>query len=418
MALQQLLVEQITLDRAVQPRLQMDMFVVDEYAQALRNGDQFPPVRVFHDGEVYWLADGFHRLRAAVQVGLDRIVATVRNGTRRDAILYSVGANATHGLRRTNDDKRRAVMTLLDDPEWGQWSDNEIARQCAVSQPFVSKLRSELSYNGYKIERRVQRNGTVYTMNVVDIGGTRRSPSERIAPEVREAIRHTPIRDIKTDLLALAHMDEAEQRAVADKITKGEAKRVKEARRSIRRERVREKASALPQGLYNVVLADPPWEYDNTGVHGAAEAHYPTMSLQDICDLPETIGLQVADDAVLFLWATNPLLEDAFQVVEAWGFSYKTNLVWVKTDLKKPGAGWYVRGRHELCLICTRGSFTPLDERVSPPIGSVVEAPVRDHSRKPDELYQVIERLYPGCAYVELFARQEREGWTGWGTES
>ncbi len=239
-----------------------------------------------------------------------------------------------------------------------------------------------------------------------------------IAPDVQEALWHTEVADIKTDLLALAHMDQEEQRAVADKIAKGEAKRVKEARRSIRRERVREKASALPQGLYNVVLADPPWEYDNTGVHGAAEAHYPTMSLQDICDLPETIGLQVADDAVLFLWATNPLLEDAFQVVEAWGFSYKTNLVWVKTDLKKPGAGWYVRGRHELCLICTRGSFTPLDERVSPPIGSVVEAPVRDHSRKPDELYQVIERLYPGCAYVELFARQEREGWTGWGTES
>lgn len=151
--------------------------------------------------------------------------------------------------------------------------------------------------------------------------------------------------------LALARLDEEEQRAVADVIASGEAKRVRDAQRFRRKERAREQAASLPQGVYNVILADPPWQYDNSGVHGAAEARYPTMPLEEICALPEAIGLQVADDAALFLWATNPLLEDAFKVVREWGFEYKTNLAWVKTDLKKPGAGWYVRGRHELCLI-------------------------------------------------------------------
>jgi len=118
----------------------------------------------------------------------------------------------------------------------------------------------------------------------------------------------------------------------------------------------------------------------------------------------------------LFLWVTNPMLADAMQVVEAWGFEYKTNIVWVKTDLVKPGSGFYVRGRHELLFICTRGSFLPLVD-VAPPIGSVITAPVQEHSRKPDEAYDIIERLYPGCNYLELFARHTRPGWVAWGDE-
>jgi hypothetical protein len=142
----------------------------------------FHHIRFFYDGEKYWLADGFHRVAAAKKGECGEIVADVRSGTRRDAILYSVGANATHGLRRTNADKRRAVLTLLGDEEWSQWSDREIARRCGVSTPFASKLRSELSVNGLQIdngdvsvnrlqiERKVTRNGTTYTMNATKIG--------------------------------------------------------------------------------------------------------------------------------------------------------------------------------------------------------------------------------------------------------
>lgn len=185
----------------------------------------------------------------------------------------------------------------------------------------------------------------------------------------------------------------------------------------VKREEKRQQAQSLPDAVYNVIYADPAWEYDNTGLNGAAEHHYSTMSIDDIYNLPRSIDLCIADNAVLFLWATNPLLPEALECVRRWGFNYKTNVVWVKTELVKPGVGWYVRGRHELLLIATRGSFTPLDEHLSPPIGSVLEAPIQEHSRKPDDAYTLIERLYPDCSYVELFARRTREGWTTWGDE-
>lgn len=188
---------------------------------------------------------------------------------------------------------------------------------------------------------------------------------------------------------------------------------------SIRRNEERtQKAQTLPVGTYNVIYADPPWQYDNAITSwGPARLHYGDMSLDDICALPRAIDLRIEDNAVLFLWVTNPFLQDAFKVIEAWGFEYKTNIAWVKTDLQKPGSGFYVRGRHELLFICTRGSFTPLDKHISPPIGSVIEAPLQEHSRKPDEVYDIIERLYPACNYVELFARRKRDGWDAFGNE-
>lgn len=93
-------------------------------------------------------------------------------------------------------------------------------------------------------------------------------------------------------------------------------------------------------------------------------------------------------------------------------------MIWVKTELKKPGSGFYVRGRHENLFICTRGSFTPLDKNISPPIGSVFEAPVQEHSKKPKIVYGIIETLYPKCNYVELFLRgKPYEGWDAMGDE-
>jgi hypothetical protein len=116
------------------------------------------------------LADGFHRFHACAKIGREHIEADVRQGTRRDAILHSVGANEEHGLRRTNDDKRRAVLTLLGDSEWSAWSDREIARHCRVGAPFVGKHRT-LTVTDYSTERRyTTRHGTVSTMQTAKIG--------------------------------------------------------------------------------------------------------------------------------------------------------------------------------------------------------------------------------------------------------
>lgn len=134
-------VASIRIDGGTQPRQSINEQVVSEYAEALQAGEKLPPVVVFHDGTDHWLADGFHRYHAHRKAKRKDIAADVREGTRRDAVLFSVGANAAHGLRRTNDDKRRAVLTLLEDAEWSKWSDRQIAEACGVSVPFVGAVR-------------------------------------------------------------------------------------------------------------------------------------------------------------------------------------------------------------------------------------------------------------------------------------
>lgn len=162
----------IRTDGGTQSRASINEATVDEYAEAMADPETvFPPVVVYHDGRDYWLADGFHRLAAWERVGRVEVPAEVRQGDRRRAILHSVAANSTHGLRRTNDDKRRAVMTLLEDDEWSKWSDNEIARRCGVSQPFVSKLRGGLTANVISEPRTyTTKHGTEAKMDTSRIG--------------------------------------------------------------------------------------------------------------------------------------------------------------------------------------------------------------------------------------------------------
>ncbi|MFW6112584.1 MAG: MT-A70 family methyltransferase [Chloroflexota bacterium] len=170
----------------------------------------------------------------------------------------------------------------------------------------------------------------------------------------------------------------------------------------------------LPEGEFDVIHGDPPWQYENiVPKSGPAKLHYGTMSIDRLCDLE----IPAADNATLFLWVTNPLLEDAFQVIDAWGFEYKSNIAWIKTNLQRPGAGWYARGHRELLLICVRGSHLPVQTN-APPISSVVQADAPQHSRKPEVFYDIIERMYPNGTYVELFARNNRPGWTSWGLEA
>ena len=134
----------LRLDGGTQPRIELNPEVIAEYAELLSNDIKFPPITVYFDGVNYWLADGFHRYWAALEAKVE-LEINVINGTQRDAILHSVGANATHGLRRSNQDKRKAVVTLLQDNEWSQWSDRAIARQCQVSHHTVAKIRRELT---------------------------------------------------------------------------------------------------------------------------------------------------------------------------------------------------------------------------------------------------------------------------------
>ena len=134
----------IIIDKGTQSRAQISEETVSDYAEAMSAGDTFPPITVFFDGVEYYLADGFHRLHAAQRLGRASIQAEVKTGTLRDAILFSLGANRDHGLRRTNADKRKCVQTLLEDFEWGELSVNEMARICGVSPQLVSAVKAEM----------------------------------------------------------------------------------------------------------------------------------------------------------------------------------------------------------------------------------------------------------------------------------
>ena len=165
----------------------------------------------------------------------------------------------------------------------------------------------------------------------------------------------------------------------------------------------------FPSGLFQVIYADPPWRSQSPDSDWAPEAHYPTMAFEEIMALP----VPAADDALLYLWAVNWQLPGAFQVMEAWGFEYKTNLVWVKPSIK---LGQWARNRHELLLLGRRGSF-PLPAEADRP-NSAIEAKCGRHSEKPPVFYELIERAYPRASKLELFARGvPRNGWNAWGNE-
>jgi N6-adenosine-specific RNA methylase IME4 len=169
---------------------------------------------------------------------------------------------------------------------------------------------------------------------------------------------------------------------------------------------------ALPDGKYSVIYADPPWQYDfSKSDSREIENQYPTMPIEDICALPVRTAL--ADDCVVFMWATSPKLVEAMQVIDAWGLTYKTCMVWVKDKI---GMGYYARQQHELLLIATQGNLPTPDPSNRP--ASVIAAPRGEHSRKPEVVYELLERMYPNLNKIELFSRNPRAGWKAWGNQA
>jgi hypothetical protein len=171
---------EIQLESDVQVRTRVDPVKVSEYASLMESEDRLPPVVVFRDGGRYLLADGFHRVAAALRINRLEIAADVREGSVRDAHLHALRANTTRGLPLTRDEKRRAALLLLQDPEWKDWSDREIARHCGLCGMTIARLRSRDDHHKVKVTSRKfrDRNGHVRTMNVERMGRKRRSSEE------------------------------------------------------------------------------------------------------------------------------------------------------------------------------------------------------------------------------------------------
>jgi N6-adenosine-specific RNA methylase IME4 len=189
---------------------------------------------------------------------------------------------------------------------------------------------------------------------------------------------------------------------------------LREERRDERRERSDALANVDTPALldeYQVLCADPPWQYDANATPDlrSIENHYPTLTVADLCELE----VPAAEDAVMFMWATSPKLTDALHLLDAWDFHYRTCMVWVKDRI---GMGYYARQQHELLLIGRRGDLEVPDPSDRP--SSVIQAARTEHSAKPQEAYDAIARMYPHLPRLEMFARGPRKGWAVWGNEA
>lgn len=217
----------------------------------------------------------------------------------------------------------------------------------------------------------------------------------------------------KNDDGKLAVSGDTDYEKIKDLLAKAEKEKltVRELRDLVRRHKEWQQEQvrlANQPEKYSVIYADPPWQYTSGDQHTdeAQETvlgtHYESMPLADICKMP--VKEMAADNAGLFLWATSPTLEEAFEVITAWGFEYKTSMVW---DKVAHNVGNYVSVRHELLLICVRGTMP----RVTKLVDSVHSEERSEHSRKPEHFRKVIEGMYPNAKRIELFARRHANGW-------
>lgn len=168
---------------------------------------------------------------------------------------------------------------------------------------------------------------------------------------------------------------------------------------------------------FGLIMADPPWDFSLFSIKGgnkSAQKHYRCLPLEEIMAFP--VQDLAAPDCMLMMWGTAPMLEQQLRVIKAWGFTYKTEMIWRKTTaLGKQtfGPGYIVRGSHEPLLIATRGH----PEFVAKNIRSCFDGVRREHSRKPEESYAIAERMLPKARKVELFSRTNRKGWATWGDQ-
>ena len=322
------------------------------------------PLEITKDGVVL---DGRERLRAVRELGLDSV--PVRVVAPSDEVGYMLLAAIER--RQLSASQRAALVVELD------------------------RYRQERDEGKRRRLQNLRQNAEVAKLpprgKTRDLAASRAGVSPRIVQSAATVREHDP------DLFA---------RVKAGKLA------VDTAERRIRR-RLRDEAlpapPPLPGGPFELIYADPPWRLGAPDGQNAPENHYVTMPLEEIKALP----VPAAEDSVLLLWAVASKLPEALEVMRAWGFEYKTCLVWIKDWI---GLGTWVRHRHELLLLGRRGNYAPPDPEDRP--DSVIEAPRGAHSEKPTCVYELIERAYPLASKLELFARGvPRSGWSAWGNE-
>ena len=330
------------------------------------------------------VVDGRHRERACHELGRP-VTAREFDGDERELLAFVISLNVQR--RHLNESQRAMVAARI--ATLGQGARTDLS---PIGEKLSQQQAAEVLTVGKRSVERAQ--------HVLDHG----------TPELIAAVDSGSI--AVSNAAYLADATPETQRQVVAKVVSGEASSAIEAVRQVRHQA--RPTVVLPVGKYRVLYADPPWQYnDQRALEGykdtAAQDHYPTMSVEQLSALD--VGSLAADDAVLFCWATFPLLPDALEVVKAWGFVYKTAFVWCK---QRGTFGHYHDASAELLLVCTRGSATPDASQREQQVQVFAR---NGHSEKPEAFRILIGALYTHGPRIELFARTSTPGWAVWGNQ-
>ena len=412
------------------PRLrQVRPEVVDQIAASMAEIGQLQPVTLTQDKE---LVIGEHRTQAARKLGWTSIKARIVNGRSANELrLMEIDENLMRGdlspvEQATHHGERKKIYLRLH-PETQHGANQHTKGESRSPQfedssiPGVADARPQPASTPIKpTPKPIQR----YTAEAASKTGISEQTVQRAVARAAAipniaSLANTSL-DKGVELDALVKLTEPKRQALVDRAVAGEkvsaVPEVKKAKREEKEAALAEKtitaAAKLGTSLYSVIYADPPWRFEpysrETGLDRSADNHYPTMTLDRI----KSLKIPAADDCVLFLWATVPMLPEALSVMDAWGFKYKSHCVW---DKQKQGTGYWFRNVHELLLVGTRGNV-PAPAMGTQPV-SVIEAPASRHSVKPTIFQEIIESFFPNCVRLEMFARSKRKGWDGWGNE-
>jgi N6-adenosine-specific RNA methylase IME4 len=406
---------------------------VRELAESIRELGLLQPIGIRNDGTLVF---GWHRLEACKLLGWDEIEATVVSA--EDALRAELAEidenlvrNELTALERAEHLARRKEiyeqLYPLAKPELQRLKGLKPFRNKPLDLSVCESRLTFLSAASDAALRNVaelQQTDTFVSATANKTGLSKRSIREyiqiatAIAPEVRDAIRETPLADSKRDLLELARLDAEEQMRVVRVLVEGAAEDLADAVRRIRKqeriaelERQREAIEsgrlAVPVGLFDVIVVDPPWPYgtEYDPYTRRAASPYPEMSLEEILE----IRLPAKEDCVLWLWTTHLFMRHAFAILDAWGFREVAILTWVKDRL---GLGSWLRSKSEFCIMAVKGK--PVVNLTNQ--STVLFAPMREHSRKPDEFYEMVETLCPGRK-LDFFSREPRPGWEQYGND-
>lgn len=375
-------------------------------------GRQIHNIVIRPEGDAYKIVAGRHRAVAAKRLLWTQLRATVlpygTEGDRLIAELIEIDENLCRRdlspIQRALYVARRKKVYEKLHPDTTHGGNRRSSRQVGDLKRRDRFTRATAEASG-KSERSVQRDA---------------QRAEELGEDLARA-KGTSL-DKGEELDALTALRPEARKELIDRAAHGEKVSAKAAakkeQRAAREVELGQRQMALPDKRYGVIYADPPWRFEPyspaSGMDRAADNHYPTMDINRIAGL--RVMELAAEDCVLFMWVTVPMLPKAFMVLASWGFEYKSHCVWKKVfPGGQKGTGYWFRNEHELLLVGTRGNIPAPAPGLQ--WGSVIEAPVARHSEKPAIFRTLIEGHYPTLPRIELFARQAASGWEAWGNE-